>query len=93
MNDACRAANLTPLMFHSEASQSVKKLWLSYQKTFHSDIRGTRLNDILSSGPQSRMSIDVASKTVTGSQALVNQRVLPLVMQFVKTSNKNGEVC
>jgi hypothetical protein len=93
MHDACRAANLPPLIFHSEASQSVKNLWSSYQKTFHSDIRGTRLNDALSSGPQSHMNVDVAPTTITGSQVLVNQAVLPLVMQFVRTRNTNGEFC
>jgi hypothetical protein len=39
------------------------------------------------------MNVDISPATITGSQAKVNQRALPLAMQFVKASNKNGEIC
>jgi hypothetical protein len=69
MNDACRAANLPPLLFSDMLPDAMKSLWPAFQKAFRSDIRGTRLNDILAFGDSGRLKITHPSRRLTGKFA------------------------
>jgi len=70
MNDACRAANLSAVLFSDRLPDDMKALLPAFQKAFRSDIRGTRLNDMLAFGDSSRLKVTYAS---TGRGKLAEQ--------------------
>jgi hypothetical protein len=69
INDACRAANLPALLSSNRLPDTMTSLWPEYQKTFCSDIRGTRLNDSLAFGSSGRLKVTYLSSKPKGKFA------------------------
>ncbi|KAG2088624.1 hypothetical protein BD769DRAFT_1396214 [Suillus cothurnatus] len=75
INDACRAANLPALLSSNRLPDAMTSLWPEFQKTFHSDIRGTRLNDTLSFGSAGRLKVTYPSSKPRGKLAELQSRL------------------
>jgi hypothetical protein len=75
MNDACRAANLPALLSSNRLPDALTSLWPEFQKTFRSDIRGTRLNDTLSFGSAGWLKVTYPPSKPRGKLAELQSRL------------------
>ncbi|KAI6098651.1 hypothetical protein EDD16DRAFT_1527151 [Pisolithus croceorrhizus] len=86
MNDACRAANLTAYMFSGRV-QAFNNLLPAFLQAFYSDIRGTRLNDILAFGSLSKTCVYTWHPLARGQQAGQDKDHTVLAMRYVQMQN------
>jgi hypothetical protein len=91
MNDACRAANLAAYLFDSQITQEVKDIWPVFQRTFSSDIRGTRLNDILAFGESGKARLYTRRLGARGRQAEQDEKYIPLIKKYLRTQSSEGK--
>ena len=87
MRDACRASNLAAYLLGSRIAGVADKLWSAFQRTFHSDIRGTRLNDILAFGQSSETQAHLRRSTAVGRQVKEDKKHVQLAMEYLGTRN------
>ncbi|KAH7908184.1 hypothetical protein BJ138DRAFT_1013317, partial [Hygrophoropsis aurantiaca] len=93
MNDACRAANIPPLLL-SGVPSAVRPLWPAFQKAFRSDVRGTRLNDILSSEDSRDFQVELAPNGMKGKQAEQNKSYAQLSADHIgATVSRKASLC
>ena len=87
MRDACRASNLAAYLLGSRIAGVADKLWSAFQRTFHSDICGTRLNDILAFGQSLETQAHLRRSTAVGRQAKEDKKHVQLAMEYLGTCN------
>ncbi|KAH7905904.1 hypothetical protein BJ138DRAFT_1017056 [Hygrophoropsis aurantiaca] len=90
VNDACRAANIPPLLSHSDMPTVMKDIWPAFKQTFRADVRGTRLNDMLALGDSGRLKVFLAPEKMTGKQAEENKKQVHLAMACLRTRRPSG---
>ncbi|KAF9229914.1 hypothetical protein BU15DRAFT_84325 [Melanogaster broomeanus] len=91
MNDACRAANLAAYLFNSSIPKAVKDIWPPFQHAFRSDIRGTRLNDIMAFGASGKARLYIRRSGARGRQAEEDNKYLSLAMKHLGTNSSSGK--
>ncbi|KAI6096385.1 hypothetical protein F5141DRAFT_1220913 [Pisolithus sp. B1] len=91
MNDACRAANLTAYMFGGRV-QAFANLLPAFLQAFYSDIRGTRLNDILSFSLSSKTCLYMWHPSAKGQQAAQDKGHVSLAMHHIQTQSSSDVV-
>jgi hypothetical protein len=90
MNDACRAANLPALLTGTTLPPSLKNLWPAFQDAFRSDIRGSRLNDILAFGEGDKIQTIAPSDRLKGRRAKYQQAILPIALSHTGSKDDTG---
>ena len=91
MNDACCAANLPTLLTGATLSPSLKDLWPAFQDAFRSDIRGSRLNDILAFGKGDKFQTISPSKRLKGRRAEYQRIILPIALGHTGSKDDTGQ--
>ncbi|KAI6148195.1 hypothetical protein EDD17DRAFT_1514253 [Pisolithus thermaeus] len=87
MRDACRASNLAAYILSGQIPGVLDKLWCAFQQTFHSDIHGTCLHDILAFGRSSGTRAHLHRLAVVGRQANEDNKYIQLAMEYLGTCN------
>ncbi|KAI6099082.1 hypothetical protein F5141DRAFT_1066671 [Pisolithus sp. B1] len=82
-----RASNLAVCLLGSRIPGVLEKLWSTFQQTFHSDIHGTRLNDILAFGRSSGTRVHLRHSTAVGKQANEDNKHIQLALEYLGTRN------
>ncbi|KAI6121623.1 hypothetical protein F5141DRAFT_1061303 [Pisolithus sp. B1] len=93
MRDACRASNLAAYILGGQIPGVLDKLWSAFQQTFHSDIHGTRLHDILAFGRSSGTQAHLRHLAAVGRQANEDNKYIQLAMEYLGTCNLSLSFC